>query len=63
MADGTTDTNFGTSGVVTVQRQNGSTDELYAAAVNAEKIIVAGFERINGNAPIEDDVFVLQFNP
>jgi uncharacterized delta-60 repeat protein len=62
-ADGTTDTNFGTGGVVTVQRQAGSTDELYAAAMNAGKIMVAGFERINANAPIEDDVFVLQFNP
>jgi uncharacterized delta-60 repeat protein len=61
--DGTADTTFDTDGIVSVQRQNGNVDEALATAVNAGKIILAGYERINANAPIEDDVFVLQFNP
>ncbi len=61
--DGTIDTTFDTDGIVSVQRQNGNVDEALATAVNAGKIILAGYERINANAPIEDDVFVLQFNP
>jgi uncharacterized delta-60 repeat protein len=61
--DGTTDISFDTDGIVSVQRQIGFTDEAYATAVNAGKIVVAGFERFNINAPIQDDLFVLQFNP
>jgi uncharacterized delta-60 repeat protein len=61
--NGTADTTFDTDGIVTVQRQNGNVDEALATVVNAGKIILGGYERINANAPIEDDVFVLQFNP
>jgi uncharacterized delta-60 repeat protein len=61
--NGTADNTFDTDGIVTAQRQNGNVDEALATAVNAGKIILAGYERINPNAPIEDDVFVLQFNP
>jgi uncharacterized delta-60 repeat protein len=62
-ANGTADTNFGTSGIVNAQRQNGNVDEAQAATVNAGKVLIAGFERVSSNTPIQDDMFVLQFNP
>jgi uncharacterized delta-60 repeat protein len=61
--DGTADTSFDGDGIVNVQRQNGNVDEAFATAINNNKILIAGYERVDSNTPIEDDMFVLQFNP
>jgi uncharacterized delta-60 repeat protein len=61
--NGTADTGFDTDGIVTIQRQNGNVDEAWAASVNSGKILIAGYERTSSNTPIQDDSFVLQFNP
>jgi uncharacterized delta-60 repeat protein len=63
-ANGTLDTGFGTSGIVNLQQQLANVDEALATGIGKDgKIIIAGYERWSNAAPIQDDSFVLQFNP
>ena len=57
-------TGFGTNGIVNLQQQLANVDKALAAGVGKDsKIIIANYERWSNAAPIQNDLFVLQFNP